>query len=88
MNIDHYQFDLRNSALRRKYDGLKYTLKKLEVKSAGMLGPGYSVSVYLTSPYKTLYDRGLTTHPLQNTLYELSLVESANTETTPTAPHQ
>lgn len=24
------QFDLRNSALRRKYDGLKYTLKKLE----------------------------------------------------------
>jgi len=40
MNIDHYQFDLRNSALRRKYDGLKYTLKKLEVKSAGMLGPG------------------------------------------------
>ena len=25
------QFDLRNSALRRKYDGLKYTLKKLEV---------------------------------------------------------
>jgi predicted translin family RNA/ssDNA-binding protein len=24
------QFDLRNSSLRRKYDGLKYTLKKLE----------------------------------------------------------
>lgn len=25
------QFDLRNSSLRKKYDGLKYTLKKLEV---------------------------------------------------------
>ena len=30
------QFDLRNSALRRKYDGLKYTLKKLEVGDTGM----------------------------------------------------
>lgn len=25
------QFDLRNSALRKKFDSLKYTLKKLEV---------------------------------------------------------
>ena len=24
------QFDLRNGSLRKKYDGLKYTLKKLE----------------------------------------------------------
>lgn len=24
------QFDLRNGALRKKYDGLKYTLRKLE----------------------------------------------------------
>lgn len=24
------QFDLRNSSLRKKYDGLKYTLKRLE----------------------------------------------------------
>eukprot|EP00955_Chlamydomonas_euryale_P086367 364208-Chlamydomonas_euryale.AAC.22 len=26
------QFDLRNSSLRRKYDGLKYRLKELEVR--------------------------------------------------------
>lgn len=38
------RFDLRNGALRKKYDGLKYTLKKLE-----------------------------------NTLYELSLLESGLT---------
>ncbi len=25
------QFDLRNGALRKKYDALKYTLRKLEV---------------------------------------------------------
>ncbi|GAX76069.1 hypothetical protein CEUSTIGMA_g3512.t1 [Chlamydomonas eustigma] len=42
------QFDLRNSSLRRKYDGLKYTLKKLE-----------------------------------NTLYELSLVEGPSGQVPP-----
>ena len=26
------QFDLRNGAVRKKYDSLKYTLKKLEVR--------------------------------------------------------
>ncbi len=26
------QFDLRNGALRKKFDALKYTLKKLEVR--------------------------------------------------------
>ncbi len=27
------QFDLRNGALRKKFDALKYTLKKLEVRA-------------------------------------------------------
>lgn len=27
---DRSQFDFRNGALRKKFDGLKYTLKKLE----------------------------------------------------------
>lgn len=33
--------DLRNGTLRKKYDGLKYTLKKLEVR----LGLGFRVRV-------------------------------------------
>jgi hypothetical protein len=31
------QFDLRNGALRKKYDALKYTLKKLEVRLAAAM---------------------------------------------------
>lgn len=27
----HLQYDLRNGAIRKKFDSLKYTLKKLEV---------------------------------------------------------
>lgn len=33
------QFDLRNGSLRKKFDSVKYTLKKLEV-SVGPLGSG------------------------------------------------
>ena len=29
------QFDLRNGAIRKKYDALKYTLKKMEVRCWG-----------------------------------------------------
>jgi predicted translin family RNA/ssDNA-binding protein len=33
------QFDLRNSGLRRKYDGLKYRLKELEVRVRALHTP-------------------------------------------------
>ena len=77
------QFDLRNSALRRKYDGLKYTLKKLEV--------GQTL-IHLPEPFfffaPCIYEPNLNFicslhHDLmpcchlldsQNTIYELSLV--------------
>jgi hypothetical protein len=83
------QFDLRNGSLRKKFDSLKYTLKKMEVLPRHFCPPKWPLLLGLSECCSSSHsnsDRRLLLAPSpllvltcclppyqQNTLYELSL---------------
>lgn len=61
------QFDFRNGPLRKKYDSVKYNLRKLEVRRV----------VHAAAVPGVVTDAEALLLSLQNTLYELSLITNS-----------